>query len=361
MNIKVEVSVLINAFDVLKELIEKHYPYAHVVVEGNKMKLSVTDMTSTASTSIRVSAEGETEFDVDVTLLLQILKNTSDDFVSFDVAETLKVNTRVNSFEFAHPESILKFTPDDANQTAMYSMSKDSLVETIENLSEFGKSNLNPVNAMHFEFREGYMFAENTDSHCYASYKADVDEDAPSEFVLSQPHAKKLLRALKKSEDEVVEIKVLGTKGVLFLVDGYTIYFRSVNIIYPNVEKQLVAPKTIVNVVTDEFVEALKQLDLIQKINNETAVAMESLDEKLKLTFAGFGQRGSAVIPADIDGDAFVVGIKPNQFLDAVKLMDNENSVQFGITPMNTIRFTNDTMDILISNVYIRKEEEQWD
>lgn len=214
-------------------------------VQNNRLKITATDLESTLIANFELSnVEGEGTFAIDAKRLLDIIKEFSEQPLTFELnEETSSVLIRTETGKYSMPvftdiDQYPQPTPIDTTQSNSFVIEPYILHKAITStIYAVAEDELRPImNGIFFEITPEYTTFVASDSHKLIRYRRkDVVADNNCSFVLPVRPAELLKSILPKAMD-IVNVD-FNEKNAKFSTTNYTLICRLIEGKYPDYER----------------------------------------------------------------------------------------------------------------------------
>lgn len=305
-------------------------------IKAETLTLTASDIETTLITSLQVdSAEGEGQVAVASRLLLDTLREFSDQPLSFSVNDSnlaMVITSANGSYNFIGQNGDeYPRLPEISEDAHILNMPVQLLSNGI-NKTFFctADDELRPVmNGIYFDIAADSLTLAATDAHKLVRFKTIhsgvtlKEEEEGVSFILPKKPAN-MLKSILPRESGDVEVK-FDSKNAYFKLSNYTMICRQVEGRFPNYNS--VIPKMNLYKIIIDRVSLLNALKRVSVFSNQGSnlVKLDFLENLINISAQDidFSISAEETIPCQFDGDPIKIGFKSN-FL--IEILNNINS-----------------------------------
>ncbi len=302
-------------------------------LSGNMLTVMGTDLQTTIISRLEVSeAEGEGSIAIEARRLLDILKEFSDQPITFEIDDEVKnvtIYTQTGKYSIGAYDTEEYPEPAEIDEQEALSMSiTGSVLFRAINKTIFSTSTDDMqliMTGILFEFNTDNITFVSSDGHKLVRYRRyDFHASEESSFVLPKKPAE-LLRTLVAKYDEQVKISYTS-RNALFQLDDYTIICRLIDGQFPNYES--VIPTDNTNKLVVDRLQFLNAIRRVSVFANEASklVKFDIQPEEVIITAQDidFSISAEEKLPALYDGEPMKIGFKSTFIAEILSNLDSE-------------------------------------
>ena len=308
-------------------------------LKGNTLTLTASDIETTLVTSMEVeSAEGNGKVAVASKLLLETLREFSEQPLSFDINDSnlaLVITSSNGSYNFIGQNGDeYPRLPELQNDARTLAMPVEILSKGIvKTLFATADDELRPVmNGVYFDIDAENLTMVATDAHKLVRYKtkynsASVQGDERESFILPKKPATMLKNILPKEAGNVsIEF---DSKNARFKLENYTMVCRQVEGRFPNYNGVIPKEnpfKTIVD--RTSILNALKRVSVFSNQgSNLIKLAFSANQIHVSAQDIDFSISAEETISCQYDGDNINIGFKSSFLIEILNNLDSSDII----------------------------------
>ncbi len=298
------------------------------------LKITATDLETTMIAHVKLdNVEGNGKFAIETKRLLDILKEFSQEPLTFNIdEETYEVSIHSETGKYSIPglKSIDEFPePDDISpeEANSFIISPEILNKAINScFFSISDDDLRPVlNGIFVELKNDYTTFISTDSHKLVRYRRlDIKSDKETSFILPKKPAD-IIRNILPKKDEKIKIK-FNSQNVIFKMTGYTIVSRQIDGNYPDYQS-VMPPNNPKKVEIDKnlFLNTIRRVSLF---SNEASKLVKFYFHENKAEISAqdidFSISAYEQISCIYDDEEIKIGFKSTFLLDLLQNIEAE-------------------------------------
>ena len=303
-------------------------------VKDGSLKVTASDLETTiTSTIIPESVESEGVIAAPVKLLIDSLKELSEQPLTFEADEEkweIKISWKTGSIALPGTSGMsypaAQPLADDAQELTF---DVDVLLGGI-NRTIFATADdeLRPVmNGIFIDLTPSQYIFVATDAHKLVKYTVDTEGGPKASFILPKKPAN-LLKSVLLKEDDAIEMS-FDSKNALFKLKSHTLVCRLIEGNYPNYNA--VIPANNPNKVLVDRVELVNGIKRVAVCSNPTTnlIRMDIGDNRINLTAQDidFSVSANETISCSYDGEEITIGFKSTFLVEILSNMDTPTVV----------------------------------
>ncbi|MDR1652745.1 MAG: DNA polymerase III subunit beta [Prevotellaceae bacterium] len=312
--------------------------YFLIEVSGTTLTMTACDLETTLVTSMTaVSAEGEGKVAVQARLLLDTLKEFSDQPLDFEIndsnlAMVIKSPNGVYNFMGKDGDEYPTMPELSGNAQTLVASAGRLLSGITNTIYCTADDDLRPaMNGVLFDINDRLTFV-GTDAHRLVRLITDYESASSSEeetisFILPKKAANTLKNILVK-ESGNVEI-LFDKKNIRFKLDNYTMVCRQIEAKFPNYNA--VIPTNNPYRVTTDRLSLLSALRRVAVFSNQASnlIKLEFEDNKVIISAQDidFSISGEETAECQYDGDQLKIGFKSAFLIDMLSNMSSSDVI----------------------------------
>ena len=304
-------------------------------IEGNMLTLTASDLETTMITSMEVvDVEGEGSVEVAAKLLLDTLREFSEQPLTFDINDdnlALVITSENGTYNFIgqngdeYPR--IPTMSETGNSLAIEAATLNNGIQTT--FFATADDELRPVmNGIFFDVTTEHTTIVATDAHKLVRYKNEAASgDTNYSFILAKKAASLLKNILPK---ETGEVKVrFDEKNICFSLQNYTLYARQIEGRYPNYAGVIPANNPI-KVIADR-ITLLNAVKRVSVFSNQGTSLVKLQINKNQINISAqdidFSISAEETIACQFDGDTIEIGFKSSFLIDILANLSSSDVV----------------------------------
>lgn len=298
-------------------------------IEKNKLTVVATDLETVMRVQLDVEAKDSGKVCIPARILMDSLKNISDQPLSFNIDKSFAVEITSDNGKY----KVMGESPDNfpkepaANDTTSFTMTASALITAI-NKTLFAVSNddLRPaMTGVYFELNEDYVQFVATDAHRLVRYKrTDARSPQKDSFIVPRKPLNLLKAALPDNDDEIT---INYNSNHLFVKHGTTqMSCRLIDARFPDYKVVIPADNPYKMIVAkNDFQSALRRVNVFSnKSTNQIVLNISGSELQLMAQDVDFSFEGNERMKCQYDGEDLAIAFNARFLIEMLNAADSE-------------------------------------
>lgn len=298
-------------------------------IEKGKLSVVATDLETVMRIQLDVEAKESGKVCIPARILMDSLKNISDQPLSFNIDKNFAVEITSDNGKY----KVMGENPDNfpkepaADDTTNFTMTASALVTAI-NKTLFAVSNddLRPaMTGVFFELNKDYIQFVATDAHRLVRYKrTDVSCPKADSFIVPKKPLNLLKAALPSNDDEIT---ISYNSNHLFVTHGTTqMSCRLIDARFPDYKVVIPADNPYkMTVGKTDFQSALRRVSIFSnKSTNQVALQINGSELQLMAQDVDFSFEGNERMKCQYDGEDITIAFNARFLIEMLNAADSD-------------------------------------
>lgn len=296
-------------------------------LDGNKLKISASDLESIMSTELEVQSDEGGSIAVSARLLLDVLKTFPDQPLTFmldEAAKHVEISSEYGKYEVAYEDAADFPTVPEIEDAEEIDLDVDMLSTAVaKTIFATGTDELRPVmSGIYFEFDKGGINFVATDAHKLVRYRRTDHKGVTAKLIMPRKPLSLLRSAL--TGDGKVKLR-FNEKNAHFSFDSINLSCRLIEGKYPNYEA--VIPKENPNMLSldrNAFLGSVKRVSIFSnKTTHQVRLKVAGAELQISAEDLDFNNKADERLTCQYQGDDMQIGFN-SRFL--VEMLSNLES-----------------------------------
>ncbi len=303
--------------------------YFLMVLEGDELKVTTSDLETTLIGSIKVdSVEREGTIAAPVKMMLDSLKEFPELPLAIEVNDKnweITINWKSGSLSIPGASAVsYPAVPQLSAEKKELAMDVDTLVNGInKTIFATADDELRPVmNGIFINLAPEALTFVGTDAHKLVKYESETACDVAAAFILPKKPAN-LLKSVLLKEEDAIDV-AFDSKNAVFKLRNHTLVCRLIEGNYPNYNA--VIPANNPNKVLVDRIELVNGIRRVAVCSNPTTnlIRMDIADDKITLTAQDldFSVSANETIACSYEGQPMSIGFKSTFLVEILSNME---------------------------------------
>ena len=294
---------------------------------ANEIKLTANDMELGIETKIEGQIEERGIIALDAKIFSEIVRKLPDSDVTIETDSNFKTTITCEKAKF----NIVGKSGDESVHISQFTL-KEVIRQTIFSIADNDNNKL--MTGELFEINENELKVVSLDGHRISIRKIQLKENYEhKKVVVPGKTLQEVSKILPGNADSEVDIYITENH-IVFEFDNTTVVSRLIEGEYFKIEQMLSSDyETKVKINKRELLDCIDRATLLVKEGDKKPIIMNVTDDSVQLKINSFIGSMDEEIDVKKDGKDILIGFNPKFFIDALRVIDDEEVALYMVNP----------------------------
>ena len=305
---------------------------------ANEIKLTANDMELGIETKIEGQIEERGIIALDAKIFSEIVRKLPDSDVTIETDSNFKTTITCEKAKFnivgksGDDFSYIPFIERNESVHMSQFTLKEVIRQTIFSIADNDNNKL--MTGELFEINENELKVDSLDGHRISIRKIQLKENYEhKKVVVPGKTLQEISKILPGNADSEVDIYITDNH-IVFEFDDTTVVSRLIEGEYFKIEQMLSSDyETKVKINKRELLDCIDRATLLVKEGDKKPIIMNVTDESMELKINSFIGSMNEEIDIKKDGKDILIGFNPKFFIDALRVIDDEEVTLYMVNP----------------------------
>lgn len=300
-----------------------------ITADNGEIRFTANNNELGIETIVNGQIEEEGVVAIDAKIFSEIIRKLPDNLVEISVDDQYQVKIVCEKSKFnltgksGDDFIYLPQIPETSSiEISQYSL-KESIKQTIFSVAD-NDSNLVMTGEL-FEVIDNKLKIVSLDGHRISIRNINLNDSYGNKKVIVPGKSLQELNKILTGEMDEMVVIYFGENHLMFCFDATTIVTRLIDGNYFDVSRMISSDyETKVTVNKKQFLDSIDRATLLSREGEKKPVVMSFDDERVAITMKSFIGSMHEEIDIDKEGKDIMIGFNPNYFIDALRVIDDE-------------------------------------